>query len=100
MRLARVEARVSWRYCTWRKASGAEWSVPTALIVDAWMRVLGVNGTTTRALLPRSTPDLDPALSEFIANSIRPRPNQGEMEGAVYDACRAVWFPDEHKEVT
>jgi hypothetical protein len=84
VRLARIEARVSWRHSTWHKQSGAEWSVPSALIFDAWFR----------SLLGQPI-DLDPAVSHFIATSIPPRPNQGDMEVGVYDACRAIWFPQE-----
>jgi len=83
-RLARIEARVSWRYYTWRKRSGTEWDVPTGLMVDAWFK----------SLLGQPL-DLDPAVSLFIAHSIPPRQNEGDMWSAIYDECRAIWFPKE-----
>jgi len=82
VRLARIEARVSWRMSVWRKPTGEERAVPSGLIVDAWLRTL------------ISEPmNLDPDVSYFIANSVPPRQNEGEMEVAVWWACREVWFP-------
>ncbi len=82
VRLARIEARVSWRMSVWRQPSGEERAFPVGQIVDAWLRTL------------LSEPmDLDPDVSFFIANSVPPHSEAGDMEIAVWMASREVWFP-------
>jgi hypothetical protein len=87
VRLAKIEARVSWRVATFRHRSGAERSLPTSALVDAWFNTL------------LSRPHgIDPALASFISNAIPPRRNQSEMESAVYWACRDAFYPPSRDE--
>ena len=86
-RLRRIEAAYGWRLILFVGPGGEERTVPTGVIVDAWLRVA----------LDGGVPDLPPDLSEFIA-SCRLRPSAGAMLNDLREACRDVWFPDRHKQ--
>jgi hypothetical protein len=82
VRLAKIEQRISWRHVTFRHRSGAERTLPTAALVDAWVNTL--------LSLPHG---IEPSLAAFIADAIPPRRNQSEMESAVFWACRDAFYP-------
>lgn len=81
-RLRRIEGAIGWQVTTLRQRSGAEVTVKTTTLLDAWLRVM----------LAKEPPNLHPRLSRFLATAVMSA-RDGEFLIGLRDECRAIWFP-------
>lgn len=79
-RVRRLEGRVGWRHVTLTRRDGAEITVPTGLLVDAWINILLGDPS-----------GLPPRLSRFLAQALV-REQDGEFLVSLRAHCREVWF--------
>ena len=79
-RVDRLSGRIGWRMTILRSETGREMTVPTALLLDAWLRVQ----------LRSEPPNLPHQVSLFLAGA-RLRRSDGEMLVALREVCRGIW---------
>ena len=84
-RIDRLAAKIGWRHTVLRDDRGREMTVPTFLLLDAWLRVQ----------LEGEPANLPHEVSLFLAGA-KLRASDGEMLIALREVCREVWRPDGH----
>jgi hypothetical protein len=79
-RIRRLEGRFGWQLTPLTHASGAELTVPSLVLIDAWLRVV----------LDGHAPGLPERTERFLCGVV-PGRDTGEVVAALRKVCRETW---------